>query len=407
MKKITTYLRTAFYSMRKNSVSSLFCIATTAVTFIFIALILQLLRIYAGGYPPMTNADRIIRLESFQDTEGKSAGGIWYTEANAFLESLKGLGFEYASLYHPNSLNVEVNGRLRFGGLAFVNEDFWKLFDFELLYGRPFSADDCANRRAVVVITENVSQLYFNTANSIGKKFRFQQREYEVVGVVKDPSMLAAPTEICNIWAPWVFNKFIPNGTYTYTVDVLAPPAMPVGEAKEKTARAVQQYFDGKNVKVDFPAQKIQTLNVNTDGNMLQYGGVIALLLFLLIPALNILSFGIVNTSNHAEEIAVRKAFGATRVASFLQIMADNLLLVICGALIGLALAVPAINIIQASVVQSSFLNTVSLVSGIDFGVIFGGVLPAALVFSLLSGGIPAYLIAKRPVAKVLKGGSK
>ena len=41
------------------------------MTFIFVVLVLQLIYIYTGSYPPMTNADRIIRLESFYDAEGK------------------------------------------------------------------------------------------------------------------------------------------------------------------------------------------------------------------------------------------------------------------------------------------------------------------------------------------------
>ncbi|MDR1416283.1 MAG: ABC transporter permease [Prevotellaceae bacterium] len=407
MKKITGYLQSTFYNLRRDKLYALFCIVSTALAFIFVTLILQLIRINAGNYPPMTNADRIIRLGSFQDTEGKWLGEIRSVDVNALLESLN--DFEYVSLYHQNAINIVANGHLHFSSVAFANADFWKVFDFEFLYGQPFSKEDCTNRKTAVVITESISQSYFNTANSVGKTVKFQQREYEVVGVVKAPSIFATPTDICTVWAPYVFDKFIPNGSYTYTVDILTPPAMPVDESKEKIARAVQQYFESRNEKVDFPPQKIKTmsLSMNTDGDMFQYGGMAALFLFLLIPALNILSFGVANTSNRAEEIAVRKTFGASRIHSFLLIIAENLMLTVIGAVIGLALAVPVMNVIQSNIMQGSFMGNIALVSGIDYGVIFIGVLPAAIIFSLLSGGIPAYRIAKRPVAQVLKGGSK
>ena len=405
MKKITTSLQSIFYNILKNKPYTVFCVLGTALAFIFVTLILQLMRITTSSYPPMTNADRIIRMGYFQEAEGKGIRGVPPDEVNAFLETLS--DFEHVAISDQKALNIVANGHLHLSGIGFVNADFWQVFDFELLYGRTFSNDDCTNRKTVMVITESVSRSFFNTTNSLGKKINLLQKDYEVIGVVKSPPIFVSPTQACAIWTPYVFRKFF---DYSYTMDVLVPPVMPVSEAREKTSKAVQQYFVNKNVKVDFPAQKVQTLNeVNADaGNaMFRYGGAVALLLFLLIPALNILSLSATNTDNRAEEIAVRKAFGASRTSSFLLISAENLALTIVGAILGLALAVPVLRVIQSSIMQGSIMGDLSLVSGIDYGIIFIGVLPAAIVFSLLSGGIPAWLIAKRPAAHVLKGGSK
>ncbi|MDR1227232.1 MAG: ABC transporter permease [Prevotellaceae bacterium] len=406
MKKISQYLRSAFYNILQNKLYALFCIAGTALAFIFITLILQLIRISTGNYPPMTNAGRIIRLEYFRDTEGNGVGGIRSNEVNAFLELLK--DFEYISLCHgPNGVNTLANGHLRVSAAGFVNADFWKIFDFELLYGKLFSEEDCVNRKTIAVITENTSRSFFNTPNGVGKKISFQQREYEVIGIVKDASIFSSPTSISTIWVPYVFNRFLAGNGDIYTVDIFAPPTMTMDEAKEKTAKAVQQHFENKNVKVDFPAQNIRTISPPLDVSDLEYFGVAALLLFMLIPAINILSLSVANTGNRAEEIAVRKTFGASRASSFFLIIAENLMLTIVGAIIGVALAAPVIKIIQENIMQGSAMENLSLLSGVDYRVIFAGVLPAAIVFSLMSGGIPAYLIAKRPIAQVLKGGSK
>ncbi|MDR1581873.1 MAG: ABC transporter permease [Prevotellaceae bacterium] len=407
MIKANQYIKLAWYNILRNKGYSFLCLLGTALAFIFITLILQLMRICASDYPPITNADRIIRLESFRDTEGNELGGISSFEINAFLESLN--DFEQVSLYHQNGINIVANGHLHFSGVAFVNADFWKIFDFEFLYGRPFSKEDCTNRKTAVVITESMSHSYFNTGNSVGKKIEFQQREYEIIGIVKDLSIFVTPTDICTVWTPYVFDKFIPDGSYMYIVDVLVPPTMLVDEAKERTAKAVSHYFENRGKKVDFPPQKIQTMKsaMNTDLNMFQYGGFIALFLFMLIPSLNILTLSNANTNNRAEEIAVRKTFGASRISSFFLIITENLILTTVGAIVGLTLAIPVISIIQENIMQGSFMGNISLISGIDYGVIFTGILPAVIVFSLLSGGISAYLIAKRPVAQVLKGGAK
>ncbi|MDR2286819.1 MAG: FtsX-like permease family protein [Prevotellaceae bacterium] len=162
-----------------------------------------------------------------------------------------------------------------------------------------------------------------------------------------------------------------------------------------------------ENIKVDFPLQKVKTMKearVTEERDMFQYGGMIALFLFLLIPALNILSLGNAHTNNRAEEIAIRRTFGAGRLSSFLQIMTENLLLVVAGSIAG----VPAMETIQQLIIgDAATMENLSLVGQIDWVVIFAGVLPAMLVFSLLSGGLPAYLIFKRNIASVLKGGSK
>jgi ABC-type antimicrobial peptide transport system permease subunit len=255
-----------------------------------------------------------------------------------------------------------------------------------------------------------MSQSYFNIKNGVGKKIEFQGNEYEVIGIVKNISYFSTPTGECTVWAPYVFDKFIPNGTYTFTIDVLTPPSMLMSESKERISGAAHYYFENKNIKVDFPPQKVKTLKevlTKKEEDMFQYGGMIALILFLLIPALNILSLSRANTNNRAEEIAIQRAFGAGRLASFMQIMAENFLLVAIGSIAGLFLAMPAINTVQRLIMGGSVMENISLIGEIDYVVIFAGVLPAMFVFSLLSGGLPAYLISKRNIAYVLQGGSK
>jgi ABC-type antimicrobial peptide transport system permease subunit len=409
MKIIIQYIKTSWYNILQNKLYALFCFAGTALTFIFVVLVLQLVHIFTSNYPPMTNADRIIRLPSdFQDTEGKKIRGIRYSEANAFCDGLK--DFDCISFYHDNHINVVVNGRLYPTWTGFVNTDFWKVYDFDFLYGRPFTKEECANRRHVAVITEGMSRSYFHAENGLGKIITFQGYDYEIVGIVKNISYFSTPTEMCTVWVPYIFDKFIPNGTYTYTIDVLAPSSMSMNESKDRVSKAVQYHFENKNIKVDFSPKKIETLKgtlATKERDMFQYGGVIAIFLFLLIPAINIMSLGSANTNNRAEEIAIRRTFGAGRLSSFLQIMTENFLLVVTGSITGLLLAIPTMEIIQQKIMNGSVSENLSLVGKIDYTVILAGVLPAMLVFSLLSGGLPAYMISKRNIAHVLKGGSR
>jgi ABC-type antimicrobial peptide transport system permease subunit len=405
---IIQYLKTAWYNIRHNKGYAVFCTAGTALTFIFVVLVLQMVYIFTVNYPPMTNADRIIRLESFQDTEGKILEGeIRYTSTNAFLENLK--EFSHVSFFHQNLVNVIVEGQLYPAWTTFANADFWKIYDFDFLYGRPFTSEECTTRRPVAVITEDMSRSFFQTKNSTGKKITFQSNEYEIIGVVRNISYFSTPVGESTVWVPHVFDKFIPNGTYTYTIDMLVPPSMSMDESTERISRAVNYYFENKNIRVDFPPQKAKTVKetLTKEGDMFQYGSVVAFVLFLLIPALNILSLSRAHTNNRAGEIAIQRAFGASRLQSFLQIMTENFLLVAVGSITGLLLAMPAMNTVQQLITGDSVMENISITGQIDYGVIFAGVLPSMFVFSLLSGGVPAYLISKRNIAHVLKGGTK
>ena len=101
------------------------------------------------------------------------------------------------------------------------------------------------------------------------------------------------------------------------------------------------------------------------------------------------------------------KAIGATRRAVFGQLMGENLLLVLIGAGIGIALMLPVASGIQHLAVGGALGERVTLLADLDGWVLAGQVLPLVLVFAFLSGGLPAYLIAKRNIAETLKGGDK
>ncbi|MDR1668282.1 MAG: ABC transporter permease [Bacteroidales bacterium] len=408
MKKVINYLRPALYSIRQNKLYALFCIAGTALTFIFVALALQLVRICTDNYPPMVHADRTIRLpEYFTDSKGYGMK-IQPREMDAVLDNIK--DYQYASLWHSEMINVLLREHLYNSMVGFVNADFWQINRFEFIAGRPFTKDDCTNRKKSVVVTEGIAQAYFNNKQCIGEKMSFQGNEYEVTGVVKRFSLLSSPSESCGIWAPYVFNKFLPSSYEFYTVDILAPPEMPLNEMQEKITGAILQHFRQRNLTMNLLPEQLHTLQedkaVRWGGELFRYGSGAIVFLLLLIPALNIVSLNMANTRNRAGEIALRKAFGASLLSSFMQIMTETLILVAAGAVTGVALATPVLDLIQQNIIDST-LGNISLVAGIDYAVVFAGVTPAMLLFSLLSGGLPAYIISRRNISTVLKGGDK
>ena len=136
------------------------------------------------------------------------------------------------------------------------------------------------------------------------------------------------------------------------------------------------------------------------------YGVGGALVLLLLIPALNIVILSNAQSKSRAEEMAIKRAIGATRLSVFWQLLNENFILVTIGIVIGGILTIPAANIIQSFVLGNIMSDQTSLISRFDFSVLILQVLPLALLFVFLSGGIPAYLVSKKNISLSLRGGN-
>lgn len=120
-------------------------------------------------------------------------------------------------------------------------------------------------------------------------------------------------------------------------------------------------------------------------------------LLFMLLPALNLVNINISRILDRSSEIGVRKAFGATGGALIGQFLVENVFLTLLGGLLGLALAAGALHL----------LNFSGLIAYTQFGIngrVFGVALTAILFFGLLSGVYPAYKMSRLNPVKALKG---
>lgn len=66
MKKVIGYIKSSFYNIRKNKMYSTFYIAGTALTFVFIILILQFISLITTETTPNLNASRIIIIDDLE-----------------------------------------------------------------------------------------------------------------------------------------------------------------------------------------------------------------------------------------------------------------------------------------------------------------------------------------------------
>lgn len=135
-----------------------------------------------------------------------------------------------------------------------------------------------------------------------------------------------------------------------------------------------------------------------------------ALLLFLLVPALNLSGMNASRIQERVGELGIRKAFGATKATLMGQVFVENMVLMLPGGVAGLlfsyvlvfifrnALLVPGFNLLGTS--GDVFLSPGMLLNMSVFAYAFG----VCVALNLLSSMLPAWRIVRGNITDALNG---
>ena len=125
------------------------------------------------------------------------------------------------------------------------------------------------------------------------------------------------------------------------------------------------------------------------------------LLFLLLVPALNLLGVTHSSIQKRQAEIGVRKAFGATNRVIIQQILCENGVISLLGGAIGFLLSFIALPLCKDFLLGSS--DTVLSGEMLFQPAAFLLALLFCLVLNLLSAGLPAWWITRKPISDALK----
>lgn len=410
MKKLKVYFSLSWNNIFRNKLFSLFCVVVSALTCIFMYVILQIFSVIRNDTPPFSNSDRVISfLDEFYDTDGRFLDGVPAPYIKTFLQGLR--NYEKTSISNTEFTSVFVGGKVIPTEVAFVDNGYFTVNDFDFTEGRPFTQQETWDVAKLAVISEKMARRCFNKSSVIGEKLEVQGNVYTIVGMVRDYSIFSTVKEVVNIWLPYSTNKFMPSGETVYNIDILFPEGVSKKEFKQDYVFAMQTFFKNRGFELDLSVDQVKTLKeirMERYGNNGLYVGVgMIILLLVLIPAINIITLSESSTQNRIMELAVRRATGATKRSIFYLIMTENFILVGLGFVIGILSAYPMI-----SWIESVFFR--SLADGTSTTLLTGSIsiysilimIPLCVVFSFISGGIPAYMIARKNISVMLKGGS-
>ncbi|PKV76144.1 ABC transporter permease [Pontibacter ramchanderi] len=311
------------------------------------------------------------------------------------------------------TVNSYIDNRKLALDIKFTDSEFWQILDFEFVEGGPFGPQEVRNAQRVAVINEATRQNYFGNTTAVGKTIVADQVSYTVVGVVKDVPVLRLHS-YADMWVPLSLRTEDYSSTSLrgeYFATIKAHSSSDIDNIKNEFAvilQDVERQHPEKGTKLySYPDSIVEGfartfLGNDDDTGMAKLYAILAaaVLLFMLLPAINLVNINISRIMERSSEIGVRKAFGATSSTIIGQFIIENIFLTLLGGLLGFLLSAGVLWLINDSgviVYADLGLNLRVFALGLFF----------CLVFGLVSGVYPAYKMSRLHTVAALKGGNQ
>ena len=268
----------------------------------------------------------------------------WYPMQEAEQVSAVYNSWELDDYIQRENLGSELNVKVKYTDPA-----FFRIFQFSFLAGKPFSQADFESGIMNAVVGEDLARRLFGTTEVVGKTFSLNYTDCRIVGVVKDASFLTRDS-FAQLYLPYTtvagYDKDSKSdagmlGPYTVYFKV-KDDAM--GAALEAAMHEMVRKYNTSQEenKLVLSGPDVYWKSVYRRGNVplnwweliRLWGGLV--LIFLLVPALNLCAMISTRMENRLPEMGICKAFGADRGRLLRQILIENLILTCFGGLLGL-----------------------------------------------------------------------
>ena len=412
---LRNYLLTAwkvFMRRKLFTAINLLCIVLTLVVLMVVTSLLETAFRPSGVEG---RSDRFLQIVMMRmdspDGSRVSTTPLGYKMVEKYLKPMPGVE-RVAAATLPTGAAVYQGDRVSEVQMRRVDADYWKILDFTVLAGRlPNAADDAAGRMIAILNASTARRLFPGAPSlALGQHIDINGQNFEVAGVVEDAMHVNA---FADIWAPistFGSSDYRNQLTGMFTALVLAERGADLPRIQRQVAQIASTVVqdDPKqwkttrfwaDTKLDLFARLTMGNNETIDsgaGKLLALIAV-AMLVFMLLPALNLVNLNTGRIMERRVEIGVRKAFGATSSQLALQLVVENVLLCLAGGLLALA----------ATAGMLAWLEHIQLINYMRYDLnlaVFGWGMLIATVFGLLSGVLPAWKMSRLDPVHALKG---
>lgn len=316
----------------------------------------------------------------------------YYQRPEATLEDMKEIE-KRSSLAENVAFMVQTNKTVKYQsnyvenvGIQGVSYDFDKVWNFEIVNGRYFSAGEAASGRAIAVIGADIATGLFPQQDPVGHKIKIFGRNTEIVGVIKkEGEDFFGNSNDKAVYVPINYFKTLVNlkeeGT---TIAVKAKPLVTNAELKDELTgimRSIRKLKPSAEDNFAINETDIIAKGFNSLFSVIAMVGWIIGGFSLLVGGFGIANIMFVSVKERTGIIGIQKALGAKNYFILLQFLFEAIFLSVIGGIVGLL-----IILIMTLVIS----NTTSFHLILTQGNIILGVGVSAAI-GLISGIIPAF----------------
>ncbi len=412
---LKNYLMMALSVYRKRKMFTfinLMCIVLTLVVLLVVTAMLE--QNFSPSGVLAKNGDRVLTVTTLTKY-GK--GSVWTTNLgykliDQYLRPMQNVEL-VSAVSSQNPIAIYRDDAVHKSTIRYTDANFWKILDFRSLSGRWFDDVEVNKGGSYVVLSGSAEKKIFGNRSALGEKLNIGSRQYEVIGVVEDASRFSA-----DLWAPYTTmptSEYRTSLTGDFNAILLAKNATSLIDLKKEVIQV------SKSVKQDDPVKWPKTqmlantsfdefargfISANSDNPEAPEDSgaaaviswiVVTMFLFMLLPALNLVNLNMGRMKERSVEIGVRKAYGACNWELIGQFLFENLLLNLSACVLSLILLEIFFIWLRLSGLIPYYRGSVNLT------IFFYGVL-ISTIFSLVSGILPAWRMARLDPVHALKG---
>jgi putative ABC transport system permease protein len=377
-----------------------------------------------SGSGPEKDLNKIIfcqRVKTRETHNGKTGYGISVSSCGRSLceDHLKKVkSADLISMYtNTGSWEFIFNGKYQLKQQTQTDAEFWNMYHFTFLQGRPYTREEVIKGANLAVITRSLKELLFGSDKDIlGKTVHYTSMNLVVTGVVEDPPK-TDQNAMGDLYFPYTLfkNNDIPNdylgGFITAFRSSSHKQFVPIKNEVQEMIAKLDAADTTQTIFLSGPYSQIEKMMVgygdpedySLGTSVFKY--LMMALAFILLPAINLMALNFARIQERGEEIAIRKSFGASGKILRSQFLFENILMTLIGGVVGIILSYLAVALLGNSLsIRISFFSTVPLTFSFNY-VVFAAALIACLIFGLLSGYLPAVRLSRMRPALYLKGG--
>lgn len=305
-----------------------------------------------------------------------------------------------------------------------TNADYWRVYAFRFVEGKPFGEEAFQSGLPVAVITERLARKLFGAEPAVGQEVSLHFKTYRVVGVVETASPFMGNC-YADIYVPFTVDPewnraWRQPGLGAYSSVALVKEGASKEAVKRKIVERIAQFDRELQPEGSFETQdapdlfwvsifrKYSNLPPEVGPELMRYG--LIFLLLLLIPAVSLSGMADSRMNRRIAELGVRRAFGAPRTTLFGQILMENLLYTLLGGALGLLVSFGLVQWVRGWIFFSNWTSvTTTDVSALSLPTgsllnpwVFLIALAVCFVLNLLSAMIPAWRASRRPIVESL-----